>query len=792
MVFVRDFADVRLKDIPVVGGKNASLGEMLSQLSTLGIRVPGGFAVTVDAYHTFLQANQLDTFIQKQLRDMNVDDVSALKNASSAIRKAILAGTLPEAVIRSVESAYTALSLSKTQSVAVRSSATTEDLASASFAGQQETYLNVSGLPDVVDAIKKVYASLFTERAINYRAHHGFSEAGVGISVGIQKMVRSDLGASGVLFTCDTESGFDQVILITATYGLGELIVQGAVNPDEFVVHKPTCAQGKSAILSRTLGSKKEKMIYAQNNGGDTEIVPVDAAAQKQFCLTDEEMLTLAQQALVIEKHYGKKLDIEWAKDGEDGLMYILQARPETVQSRASSCQLEQYHLNTAQEPIVIGRSVGQKIGQGPVCVIKDPSEMERLKPGDVLVADMTDPDWEPVMKRASAIVTNRGGRTCHAAIVARELGVPAVVGCGDATGVLANETAITVSCAEGETGRVYAGMLPFDIQKTTLANLPALPVKLCLNLANPEQAFQTQFLPNDGVGLVRIEFIISNHIGIHPNAILQPQLISEKERDAILEKTAAYASPKSFYIEKLAEGVATIAAAFYPKPIIVRFSDFKSNEYMHLLGGEHFEPHEENPMIGYRGASRYISGDFQACFALECEAIRRVREEKGLSNTHVMFPFVRTEKEAQRLLTACAAHGLERGKNGLKMMMMCEIPSNVILAETFLRYFDGFSIGSNDLTQLTLGLDRDSGLIADAFDEQDAAVKQLLKRVIDVCREQQKYIGICGQGPSDHPEFAAWLVAAGIEALSLTPDSILSVHLMLGENVCTRRVNAD
>lgn len=779
--FIFNFNEININNLPEVGGKNASLGEMITKLTQLHIKVPNGFATSAEVYRLFLKENNLGDKIYDTLRKLDVEDVNALKEASESIKSWIMEAKLSPDFEKEVAKAYKKLNLGPEQTVAVRSSATAEDLPEASFAGQQETFLNIDGIEAVLTAIKGVYASLFTPRAIAYRVHHGFEHDQVAISAGIQKMIRSDKAVSGVVFTIDTESGFDQVVFVTASYGLGETIVQGSVNPDEFYVHKPTLKEGKRSIVSRKLGSKEIKMIYSTDNNDRIKIVDVDEKAREQFCLTDDEILELAKQAMVIEDHYGKAMDIEWAKDGIDNTIYIIQARPETVKTRESRAFIEQYQLQEKAEPILTGRSVGQKIGQGKVNCIKDVNKLDTFQAGEILVADITDPDWEPIMKLASAIVTNRGGRTCHAAIVARELGIPAVVGCGNATTVLEPGDEVTVCCAEGETGFIYPGLLKFNIEKTAIDKLPEIPVKLCMNLANPEQAFQHQFLPNDGIGLARIEFIISNMIGLHPNALLSPDKITEKVRNEIQKRTSAYESPVEFYIEKLAEGVATIAAAFYPKTVIVRFSDFKSNEYANLLGGEFFEPDEENPMLGYRGGARYVSGDFQPCYALECEAIKRVREEKGLTNTHVMFPFVRTVNVAKELIETTKKNGLERGKNGLKIYMMCEIPSNGLLAEEFLQYFDGYSIGSNDLTQLTLGLDRDSELVADLFDERDPAVKALLHEIISTCNRLDKYVGICGQGPSDHLDFAKWLVDEGIGSLSLTPDSILRTWLALG-----------
>lgn len=806
---ILDYAEINMTHLPQVGGKNASLGEMITELTPLGIKVPRGFAVVADAYRQFLQENNLDHKIYSLLADVNPEKIAALKKTSAKIRKLIINGKFSKQITQQINTAYRQLNLGSQQSVAVRSSATAEDLPASSFAGQQETYLNISGINNILTAVKLVYASLFTERAISYRIHHGFNHSEVAISAGIQQMIRSDLATSGVAFTIDTESGFDQVVFITAAYGLGETIVQGIVNPDEFYVHKPTFKAGKAAIISRKLGSKQVKMIYhsapntvkkvnkANKITATTKIIKVAATARQQFCLTDEEILILAKQALIIEEHYGKPMDIEWAKDGKDQQIYITQARPETVKSRLTANAnakaehyIEKYHLVEKSTPILSGRSIGEKIGQGVARKIANIKQMEQLKDQEVLVADMTDPDWEPIMKRSAAIVTNRGGRTCHAAIVARELGIPAVVGCGNATELIASGKQVTVSCADGETGYVYPGLIKYQVNKTDIKSLPKLPVKLCMNLANPDQAFAQQALPNDGIGLARLELIIGNAIGIHPNAILNFANLTAKLRKAILQRTSAYATPLEFYLEKLTEGIATISAAFYPKPVIVRFSDFKSNEYSNLLGGAEFEPHEENPMLGYRGAARYVAGFFKECFALECAAIKRVRDIKGLTNTHVMFPFVRTVAEAEQLVVLAKKHGLSRGQHAtvetthdhtLKFYMMCEIPSNALLAEQFLQHFDGYSIGSNDLTQLTLGVDRDSELVANLFDERNAAVKNLLQQIISTCKKLNKYVGICGQGPSDHLDFAQWLMEQGIDAISLTPDTIVNTWLALG-----------
>ena len=779
---VINFQQVGLADLEHVGGKNASLGEMICHLSSAGIAVPAGFATTADAFRCFLRQENLDQKIYQVLASLDVNDVTQLALVGQQIRAKIMQMPFTADFETQIRSAYRDLTLSigvDDFSVAVRSSATAEDLPDASFAGQQETYLNVRGIEAVLLAMKQVMASLFNDRAIAYRVHHGFAHEDVALSVGVQQMIRSDLASSGVMFTLDTESGFDHVVFITSSYGLGEMVVQGAVNPDEFYVHKNNLRQHKSAILRRHLGTKALKMVYGDVDA--VQIEPVDPALQRQFSLTDDEITQLARDALIIEQHYGRAMDIEWAKDGLTGRLYILQARPETVKSRVNQQMLERYTLTTSGTVLSEGRSIGQRIGQGRVKVIHSIHDMHRVEPGDVLVADMTDPDWEPVMKRASAIVTNRGGRTCHAAIIARELGIPAVVGCGDATSMIHDNDEVTVSCAEGDTGYVYQGLLPFTHVRLDVDKMPELPVKLMLNVGNPDKAFAFQAIPNAGVGLARLEFLISNSIGIHPKALLQyDSLTDEVLKRRIDEKTCAYASKIEYYVERLKEGIATIAAAFYPKPVIVRLSDFKSNEYANLLGGTDFEPHEENPMLGFRGASRYVSSEFEDCFALECLAVRRVREEMGFTNVEVMIPFVRTINEAKNVITVLAEHGLERGRAGLRIIMMCEVPSNALLANEFLNYFDGFSIGSNDLTQLTLGLDRDSGLVAAQFDERDAAVKKLLNMAIVACKAQGKYIGICGQGPSDHADLAQWLMQQGIDSLSLNPDSVLKTSLFL------------
>jgi pyruvate,water dikinase len=770
--FVVPFSALRLSDVEKVGGKNAALGEMLSQLSQKGIRVPDGFATTADAFRELLTVNGLEARIAARLDDLDVDDVTALAKAGAEIREWVEHATLPPRLEAEVREHYARLTQGQPLSVAVRSSATAEDLPDASFAGQQETFLNVTGLDAVLDRMRHVFASLYNDRAIAYRVHQGFAHANVALSVGVQHMVRSDKGASGVLFTLDTESGFRDVVFITSSWGLGETVVQGAVNPDEFTVHKPTLRQGKRAIVRRSLGSKRVKMEFAEG-AARVRMVDVPMADQRKFSLTDDEVLELSRFALTIEAHTGRPMDIEWGKDGVDGKLYILQARPETVKSRERADVVERYRVTGSAPTLVSGRAIGQKVGVGAVRVVPSVKDMDRVKAGDVLVTDMTDPNWEPVMKRASAIVTNRGGRTCHAAIIARELGIPAIVGCGDATTKLKDGLAVTVSCAEGDTGRVYEGRVPFEVEQSTRGVLPPLPTKLMMNVGTPDLAFEFASIPNAGVGLARIEFVV-NGIGVHPKAALHVEALSAELKAQVLERSAGYASPKDFFREKLAEGVATIAAAFWPKPVIVRLSDFKSNEYRKLLGGEQFEPIEENPMLGFRGASRYVAKDFADCFALECEALSKVRGELGLTNVELMVPFVRTLSEARRVTEALAAHGLERGEHGLRLIMMCEVPSNAILAHEFLEYFDGFSIGSNDLTQLTLGLDRDSGLVADAFDERDPAVTALLSQAIRACLSKGKYIGICGQGPSDHLDFAKWLMAEGIGSISLNPDTVV------------------
>lgn len=781
------FQNLNLSNIEQVGGKNASLGEMIQHLATAGVQVPGGFATTAYAYQTFLKESGLDQKIQTALANLNVDNIADLMKTGKEIRQWIIDAPFSPDLTQAIKNSYLTLQENYSAAefaVAVRSSATAEDLPDASFAGQQETFLNVRGLNNLLLAIKKVFASLFNDRAITYRVHHGFDHDKIALSAGIQKMVRSDLAASGVVFTIDTESGFQNVIFITSSYGLGEPIVQGAVNPDEFYVYKPNLQNNKPAIVKRNLGSKAIKMIYAEQETDDHAVktIPVSEQDRRLFSLNDSEIQFLAQQALLIENHYKRPMDIEWAKDGVDGKIYILQARPETVKSRSNNQVIERYQLKERGQIKAEGRSVGQKIGHGQAKIILNLNDMDRLQKGDVLVTDMTDPDWEPIMKRASAIVTNRGGRTCHAAIIARELGIPAVVGCGDATKKIKNDEMITVSCAEGETGYIYAGKLNYEVQQNDIKKMPELPFKIMLNVGNPEHAFTFQSIPNSGIGLARLEFMISQIIGIHPNALLNFNKLSKELQETISARTSCYASPVDFYIEKLTEGISTLACAFYPKPIIVRLSDFKSNEYANLIGGSLYEPHEENPMIGFRGASRYVAKSFRECFALECHALRKVRDEMGFTNVEIMIPFVRTLTEAKQVVDILAEYGLKRGVNGLRLIMMCEIPSNALLAKEFLEYFDGFSIGSNDLTQLTLGLDRDSGLVAQQFDERDPAVKILLSQAIQTCKKLKKYIGICGQGPSDHPDFAKWLVEQGIESVSLNPDSVIETMMYLAK----------
>jgi pyruvate, water dikinase len=775
---------LNISHLDQVGGKNASLGEMIQNLTSLGLKVPGGFATTADAYREFLRSNKLDKKIYALLDTLDEHNIKDLTKISKQIHQWIMHATFPPEFIADVTAIFSELETNNHATFAVRSSATAEDLPNASFAGQQDSFLNVTGISNILGAIKKVYASLFNKRAIIYRLNNNFEHSKVAISAGIQVMVRSDVGASGVIFTIDTESGFDKVFYITASYGLGEAVVQGKVNPDEFYVYKPGLAQGKPAILKRNLGTKLIKTIYTKKTKQEATITNVKTPKddQKKFCITDDTINILAKYAALIENHYHQAMDIEWAQDGITKEVFVVQARPETVKSQEKTQAFERYTLEQKGEIIVSGSSVGQKIGAGSTCIITDPKKMSVMQPGQILVADMTDPDWEPIMKIAGAIVTNRGGRTCHAAIVARELGVPAVVGCVNATTKIKNHEPITVSCAEGEVGKVYRGKLAIKIDRIDVNAMPSLPFKLYLNLADPNKAFAYQFLPNNGVGLVRLEFIINNMIGIHPKALLNFDALPKTLHHKIDKMIAAYSSPTEFYIEKIREGVATIAAAFYPKPIIVRFSDFKSNEYANLLGGKLYEPHEENPMIGFRGGSRYVSDLFADCFALECEAMKRVRS-MGLDNVQVMLPFVRTVEEAKAVIATLAQNGLKREEQGLKIILMCEIPSNVLLAEEFLELCDGFSIGSNDLTQLTLGLDRDSNLVAHLFDERNAAVKKLLHEAIATCKRKGKYIGICGQAPSDYPELAKWLGDEGIESISLTPDSIVETWLYLAKN---------
>ena len=776
------FEDLGMNDVERVGGKNASLGEMISNLAGSGVEVPGGFATTAHAYREFSRHNDLDRRIDEQLDKLDIEDVVELARTGSAIRSWIMETPFPETLEKEIVQAWQQLTerFPGNLSVAVRSSATAEDLPDASFAGQQETFLNVHGLDNVLRAVKEVFASLYNDRAIAYRVHQGFDHKQVALSAGIQKMVRSDIGAAGVAFTLDTESGFRDVVFVTSSYGLGETVVQGAVNPDEFYIHKDNLRAGRPAILRRSRGDKAIKMIYSSDTGNAVSTVDVPDEQRLAFSLNDEQIETLARHTLTIEQHYDRPMDIEWALDGEDGRIYIVQARPETVESRASMTTLERYQLKSRGRVLAQGRSIGQRIGAGTVKIIKDVGHMDRVEKGDVLVTDMTDPDWEPVMKRAAAIVTNRGGRTCHAAIIARELGIPAVVGCGDATDSLQDGMAVTVSCAEGDDGYIYEGDLGFDVISTNVGDMPELPVKIMMNIGNPGRAFSFSRLPNHGVGLARLEFVISTTIGVHPRALLEFDSLPADLQQEISTRCAGYADPVSFYVDKLTEGIATLAASFKDKPVIVRLSDFKSNEYYNLIGGSRYEPREENPMIGFRGASRYISPDFRPCFELECRAIKKVREEMGFTNVEIMIPFVRTFGVAEQVIQLLAENGLHRGEQGLRIIMMCELPSNAVQAEGFLEYFDGFSIGSNDMTQLTLGLDRDSGLVAHEFDERDPAVKSMLMLAISAARKQGKYIGICGQGPSDYPDLAEWLMQQGIGSISLNPDTIVDTWLSL------------
>ncbi len=780
--YVINLAKLSSNNLPDVGGKNASLGEMIQNLSSVGISVPGGFATTSYAFQMFLQENLLKDEIAKRLCNLDIDNISALSKCGDEIRNLMLNAKLPKVLEQDIRASYKNLegTTCPNAAVAVRSSATAEDLPEASFAGQQESYLNVCGIDEVLSAVRKVFASLYNDRAIAYRVHKGFEHAHVSLSAGVQQMVRSDLASSGVMFTLDTESGCREVVLITASYGLGETIVQGQVNPDEFYVSKSSIKRGKAAVISRTLGSKLEKMVFRDKQSG-VDTLNVDPEEQIKFCISNEEVEALAQMALKIEQHYKRPMDIEWAKDGIDGKLYIVQARPETVQSQTQKV-IEKYSLREKSSVLTTGRSIGSRIGAGNARVIQSLKEIDQLQEGEVLVTDMTDPDWEPVMKRAAAIVTNRGGRTCHAAIIARELGVPAVVGCSDATNNISTEQPVTVSCAEGDTGNVYSGLLNFEVDKIQLEKMPEIPCKIMLNVGNPERAFSFAQIPNAGVGLARLEFVINNMVGIHPRALLDFDTLPNEIKSTITEKISAYDNSTNFYISKLTEGIATLATAFEGKPVILRLSDFKSNEYANLLGGNLYEPEEENPMIGYRGASRYLSEMFQACFEMECKAVHGVRNEMGCTNIQIMIPFVRTIDEAKQVTELLGKNGLVRGENDLKVIMMCEVPSNALLAEQFLQYFDGFSIGSNDLTQMTLGLDRDSELIAEKFDERNDAVKSLIRMAIQACKQANKYVGICGQGPSDYPDFAKWLIEQKIDSLSLNPDSVLSTWMYLSK----------
>lgn len=773
-------------DVEIVGGKNASLGEMISHLSDLGVSVPGGFATTAAAFNNFLTETGLLDKINNELKELDVDDVKKLTETGEKIRNWIIEQELPKSLEQEIRDAFEVMSDGEDIAVAVRSSATAEDLPDASFAGQQETYLNIRGIENVLIAIKEVFSSLYNDRAIAYRVHQGFEHAGVALSAGIQRMVRSETGAAGVMFTLDTESGFDEVVFITSSYGLGEMVVQGAVNPDEFYLSKALLADNKPAVIRRNLGSKHQKMIYGDEGSTTRSVktVEVDKEERNQFSLTTEELTELATQAITIEKHYGQPMDIEWAKDGDSGKLFIVQARPETVKSRQDRNVMERYIIQSKDAKVLCeGRSIGQRVGSGKVRIVNDLNEMDKVQVGDVLVSDMTDPDWEPVMKRASAIITNRGGRTCHAAIIARELGVPAIVGCGNATEVLTDGQEVTASCAEGDTGFIYEGLLDFEVQSNSIDAMPELPFKVMMNVGNPDRAFSFAQIPNAGVGLARLEFIINRMIGVHPKALLNMNTLPREISQAIKERIAGYASPVDFYVDKLVEGIATLAVAFREQPVIVRMSDFKSNEYANLIGGKLYEPSEENPMLGFRGASRYVSDNFRDCFELECRALKRVRDEMGLTNVKIMIPFVRTTKEAAEVVEILAKNGLKRGENSLELIMMCELPTNALLAEEFLEHFDGFSIGSNDLTQLTLGLDRDSGIVSHLFDERDEAVKKLLSMAIAECRKQGKYVGICGQGPSDHPDLAYWLMEQGISSVSLNPDSVLDTWMFLAND---------
>lgn len=784
--YVLWYKELGMGDVNQVGGKNASLGEMISNLSSVGVQVPNGFATTSYAFNEFLEQSGLEQRIHDLLDALDIDDLAALSAAGEKIRNWIIETPFQPEFENEMERSYAELAgeLGDEASFAVRSSATAEDMPDASFAGQQETFLNVKGLDSIKTAVKHVFASLFNDRAISYRVHQGYDHKGVALSAGVQRMVRSDLSSSGVMFSIDTESGFEDVVFVTSSFGLGEMVVQGAVNPDEFYVHKPTLANGRPAVIRKNMGSKAIKMIYSDDveHGKQVKVIDVEPELANQFSLTEDEIMELAKQAVTIEKHYGRPMDIEWAKDGMDGQLYIVQARPETVRSNEEANVIESFQLERRGKILTEGRAIGHKVGAGVAKVLGSIAEMDQILPGDVLVTDMTDPDWEPIMKRASAIVTNRGGRTCHAAIIARELGIPAVVGCGNATESIVTGDEVTVSCAEGDTGFIYGEVLPYEVVTSKVDDMPDLPVKVMMNVGNPDRAFDFARLPHAGIGLARLEFIINRMIGVHPKALLNYDAQPEDIKEEIDELAAGYDSPVEFYINKIKEGVSTLASAFYPEKVIVRMSDFKSNEYANLVGGDQYEPEEENPMIGYRGASRYISDSFRECFALECEALKRVRNDMGLTNVEVMIPFVRTVSEAKRVSELLEEHGLKRGVDGLRVIMMCELPSNALLADQFLEYFDGFSIGSNDLTQLTLGLDRDSGLIADLFDERDEAVKALLSLAIKACKKANKYVGICGQGPSDHEDFANWLVEQGIDSISLNPDTVLETWLYLAE----------
>ncbi|WP_435930991.1 phosphoenolpyruvate synthase [Moraxella bovoculi] len=786
MAQVIPFNKLGKDDVEIVGGKNASLGEMISNLANVGVSVPNGFATTAEAFNRFLNETGLLDKINAELKGLDVDDVEKLAEVGAKVRAWVIAQALPKDLEDEIRTAFDTLTGGQDVAVAVRSSATAEDLPDASFAGQQETFLNIRGIDNVLIAIKEVFASLYNDRAIAYRVHKGFEHAGVALSAGVQRMVRSETGTSGVMFTLDTESGFNDVVFITASYGLGEMVVQGAVNPDEFYLSKKLLAENRPAVVRRNLGSKHIKMVYGDEGTTkrSTKIVDVEKADRQQFALNTDELTRLAKQALIIEKHYGCPMDIEWAKDGDTNELFIVQARPETVKSRQDKTSMERYVINSKGAKVLCeGRSIGQRVGAGKVRIVTNLNEMSKVQDGDVLVSDMTDPDWEPVMKRASAIITNRGGRTCHAAIIARELGVPAIVGCGNATELLTDGQAVTVSCAEGDTGFIYDGVLDFEVQKNSVASMPKLGFKVMMNVGNPDRAFDFAQIPNEGVGLARLEFIINRMIGVHPKALLNVDTLPQETQVQVFERIAGYNSPVEFYINKLIEGISTLAVAFKDKPVIVRMSDFKSNEYANLIGGKLYEPHEENPMLGFRGASRYISDNFRDCFELECRALKYVRDDMGLTNVKIMIPFVRTTGEARQVIELLEKNGLKRGENSLEIIMMCELPTNALLADEFLQYFDGFSIGSNDLTQLTLGLDRDSGIVSHLFDERDPAVKKLLSMAIDACRKEGKYVGICGQGPSDHPDLAKWLMEQGISSVSLNPDTVLDTWLFLGQN---------